>query len=115
MRKVFLFLSLFLAVALRAQAPQDGGLWKATDGKHINAHGGSIIRYKGSYLWYGETRSATGKLIFKVETSRERKLFDGANYVFMADIWKPKELSDSRHLWIPIRFEDGQPVLRKAR
>jgi hypothetical protein len=33
----------------------------------------------------------------------------------MADIWKPKELSDSRHLWIPIRFEDGQPVLRKAR
>jgi hypothetical protein len=53
--------------------------------------------------------------MFKVETSRERKLFDGANYVFMADIWKPKELSDSRHLWIPIRFEDGQPVLRKAR
>lgn len=61
MHKLFLLLSLFLALALRAQAPQDGGLWKATDGKHINAHGGSIIRYGGTYLWYGETRSATGK------------------------------------------------------
>lgn len=61
MRKLFLFLSLFLAVALRAQAPMDGSVWKATDGQHINAHGGSIIRYGGSYLWYGETRSATGK------------------------------------------------------
>lgn len=34
-------------------------------------------------------------------------------YIFMADIWTPKQLSHSRHLWIPITFEDGKPVLRK--
>lgn len=33
-------------------------------------------------------------------------------FLFMADIWTPKRLSHSRHLWIPITFEDGQPVLR---
>lgn len=32
-------------------------------------------------------------------------------FVFMADIWTPKQLSHSRHLWIPIVFEDGKPIL----
>ena len=39
--------------------------------------------------------------------------FGGAEYVFMADIWNPKQLSDSRHLWLPIRFEEGKPVIQK--
>ena len=34
-------------------------------------------------------------------------------FIFMADIWMPKQLSHSRHLWIPITFEDGTPVLRR--
>lgn len=61
MRRLILLLPLFLALAVRAQAPTDGGVWKDTKGQHINAHGGSVIRYEGTYLWYGETRSATGK------------------------------------------------------
>lgn len=32
-------------------------------------------------------------------------------FIFMADIWTPKQLSHSRHLWIPIKFENGAPVL----
>ena len=39
-----------------AQAPMKGGEWKDSAGKHINAHGGNIIRYKGTYYWYGESR-----------------------------------------------------------
>lgn len=62
-----------------------------------------------------KTFGAQGTYIFKVETARERKLFGGADYIFMADIWNPKALSDSRHLWIPIRFEEGQPVLRRTK
>lgn len=32
--------------------------------------------------------------------------------IFMADIWKPKNLPDSRHLWLPISFdENGIPVI----
>ncbi len=34
-------------------------------------------------------------------------------FVFMADIWRPRQLSHSRHLWIPVTFENGRPVLEK--
>lgn len=33
-------------------------------------------------------------------------------HIFMADIWTPKHLSHSGHLWVPITFENGMPVLR---
>lgn len=33
--------------------------------------------------------------------------------VFMADIWNPRHLSQSLHLWLPIEFDkDGVPVIR---
>ena len=36
----------------------------------------------------------------------------GDNYTFMADRWNPENLGDSRHLWIPILFdESGTPYL----
>lgn len=31
----------------------------------------------------------------------------GDQYVFMADRWNPKMLSDSRHLWLPVRFDEN--------
>lgn len=49
----------------------------------------------------------------KVETAAQKKMFHGADYVFMADMWNPKHLSDSRHLWVPISWENGAPVLKK--
>jgi len=48
-----------------------------------------------------------------VETAAQKKMFDGADFVFMADMWNPAQLSDSRHLWIPITFENGIPTLKK--
>ena len=37
---------------------------------------------------------------------------DGDSYTFMADIWNPKNLGDSRHLWLPIHFDaDGTPYI----
>ena len=51
--------------------------------------------------------------IYKVETAAQKKMFHGADYVFMADMWNPKHLSDSRHLWVPISWENGAPVLKK--
>ncbi len=60
-----------------------------------------------------KTFGAQGTYIYKVETPAQKKMFGGADYVFMADIWNPHNLSDSRHLWIPIKFENGMPVLRR--
>jgi beta-xylosidase len=32
-------------------------------------------------------------------------------YLFMADRWNPKELKDSRYLWLPVQFKDGVPFI----
>ena len=33
-----------------------GELWRDTDGKVINAHGGGVLFYEGVYYWYGELK-----------------------------------------------------------
>lgn len=53
------------------------------------------------------TFGAQGCYIYEVENKSERKLFGGADFVFMADRWKPSALGDSRHLWIPIKMGNG--------
>ena len=42
--------------------------------------------------------------IIKVENRKDA-------YIFMGDIWRPEHPADSRYLWLPIRFQDGRPVL----
>lgn len=37
-----------------------GKVWADNNGKHINAHGGGIIEYNGTYYWYGENRPEKG-------------------------------------------------------
>jgi hypothetical protein len=33
---------------------RSGELWYDTDGRHINAHGGGILKYNDTYYWFGE-------------------------------------------------------------
>ena len=33
-------------------------------------------------------------------------------FVFMADMWRPQSLSDSRYIWLPVRFDEkGTPFI----
>ena len=32
-------------------------------------------------------------------------------FIFMADIWRPHDLRDSRYVWLPIRMNNGTPVV----
>ena len=32
-------------------------------------------------------------------------------FIFMADLWRPKNAIDGRYVWLPIRWENGLPVL----
>jgi beta-galactosidase len=32
-------------------------------------------------------------------------------FVFMADRWNPKDLKDSRYLWLPVQFKKGEPYI----
>lgn len=36
-----------------------GELWLDQQGKHINAHGGGVVAYRGTYYWYGEHKADT--------------------------------------------------------
>ena len=60
-----------------------------------------------------KTFGGQGTYVYKVETAAQKRMFHGADYVFMADVWNPKHLADSRHLWIPISWENRMPVLKK--
>ena len=35
-----------------------------------------------------------------------------SQYIFMADIWRPKHPSDARYVWLPIEFSGDRPVIR---
>ena len=38
----------------KRKAIRSGELWYDTDGRHINAHGGGILKYGDTYYWFGE-------------------------------------------------------------
>ena len=33
-------------------------------------------------------------------------------FIFMADQWRPENAIDGRHVWLPIEFENGKPIIR---
>ena len=40
---------------------KNGKMWYDTDGNEIQAHGGCIINYNGTYYWYGENKNGVTK------------------------------------------------------
>jgi hypothetical protein len=60
MKKIFFLFSILLtglsAVSQNNTLIKPGELWPDTEGNHINAHGGGILYYKGTYYWFGENR-----------------------------------------------------------
>ena len=65
MSKIFYTLAMLCLSIIGIQA-QDlksitpGKLWPDDKGEHINAHGGNVMHYKGTYYWYGENRPERG-------------------------------------------------------
>jgi hypothetical protein len=65
MKKILLLIpALLFCFAARSQnitSIRPGEIWPDTEGKHINAHGGGILLYKGTYYWFGESRLPRGE------------------------------------------------------
>ena len=63
--KTKLIISLFLLALLPTQIVAKGAskkfypgeIWKDNNGVHINAHGGGVIDYNGTYYWFGEHKT----------------------------------------------------------
>lgn len=52
-----------------------------------------------------KTFNGQGTYVLKIEGKED-------GFVFMADIWNPQSLKNSRHIWLPIDFStDGVPVI----
>lgn len=64
MKKLLCIFALAAGIST-AQAQIDAftpkAVWNDTEGRPINAHGGGILKHKGTYYWYGEYK--TGKTI----------------------------------------------------
>jgi hypothetical protein len=57
----FLILIGFPVASQEIKLIKPGELWPDADGNHINAHGGGIIFFKGTYYWFGESRLPRGE------------------------------------------------------
>lgn len=50
----------YVRVYQKEKSIASGRVWRDTDGNIINAHGGGILCYEGTYYWFGEHRPASG-------------------------------------------------------
>lgn len=62
--KALCLLMLVLPVSMACYAQQQqsiipGAIWSDTNGNPVNAHGGGILYYNGTYYWYGEIKQGT--------------------------------------------------------
>ena len=61
----FVIISILVCLSAKSQGNnltiKSGEVWPDTDGKHINAHGGGILYYNGTYYWFGEARLPRGE------------------------------------------------------
>ena len=55
---ILLFLQLcLLSLGAKERTIRPGERWLDNRGEHINAHGGGVLYYKGTYYWYGEHKA----------------------------------------------------------
>ena len=64
MKMTALVLGLFAAMSLKTACAEkmiNGELWRDTDGVHINAHGGGLLKDGDTWYWYGEHKTEGSK------------------------------------------------------
>lgn len=52
------------------------------------------------------------KTTFASQSTHVLQINGTENFIYMGDRWKPEELIDSRHVWLPVEWENGLPVIR---
>lgn len=117
-----------------------GQVWNDTAGRVINAHGGGLLFYEGTYYCIASgctgwdpnpARSAVADSIWgpwqelgNPCTGNDAQItYRGQStfvfpvvgkphaLIFMADRWNKQDLPDSRYLWLPLQIRQGKPVV----
>lgn len=81
-------------------APNAARLFTATDIM------GPWTKFPNPCVGEGSEKTFGGQGTFVLPLAGKKDAF-----IFMADIWRPEHPSDSRYLWLPIRFDQGIPVV----
>lgn len=62
------------------QPIRSGEMWPDNNGEHINAHGGGVMYYDGTYYWFGENKcDTTSSAMVGVMCYSSRNLTDWKN------------------------------------
>jgi hypothetical protein len=102
-KKQIIALSLFIVSSAsfgqKQNAIHPGELWPDTDGNHIQAHGGGIIKLGKTYYWYGEERrkGVESDSVYRYVSCYTSK--DLMNWKFQGDVIKlarPDTLLENR-------------------
>jgi len=98
--KLLMIAFLFIMVQGSLSAQQThfvpGAIWKDTKGNTINAHGGGLMLYKGTYYWYGEIKKGETKRVERVTTWEDYRVDAGGISCYSSkDLlnWKYEEIA----------------------
>lgn len=62
------------------KAIRSGEIWTDNTGTHVNAHGGGVMHYKGTYYWFGENKcDTTSSAMVGVMCYSSKNLIDWKN------------------------------------
>src|SRR5437868_6101040 len=87
-----------LVLAQKQNAIRPGDVWPDTDGKHIQAHGGGIIKIGNTYYWYGEERSQGLDTNYRYVSCYSSK--DLMNWKFRGDVVKMTDPENLGARWV---------------
>jgi len=99
---ILLVVFTMMVIAGQAQKNQEffrpGETWPDVDGKHIQAHGGGIIKIGKIYYWYGEERSKGLDTNFRYVSCYSSK--DLLNWKFRGDVVKMADPENLGNRWV---------------
>jgi hypothetical protein len=101
-KQVFFTLTLLAlfttAFAQKQTVIKPGEIWADTDGNHIQAHGGGIIRIGKTYYWYGEERRQGLDSNYRYVSCYSSK--DLINWKFRGDVVKMADPENLGRRWV---------------
>jgi len=107
MKKIFktplllLFINLFAFTTVMCQKQNvilPGEIWPDSTGKHIQAHGGGIVKLGKTYYWYGEERSQGLDTNYRYVSCYSSK--DLINWRFRGDVVKMADPENLGRKWV---------------
>ncbi|MBO7108575.1 MAG: family 43 glycosylhydrolase [Prevotella sp.] len=79
---------------------RSGELWYDTDGRHINAHGGGILKYNDTYYWFGEHKDErTSDALVGVMCYSSKDLVNWRNCGVALSVTDPAPGQDGQRRW----------------